>query len=83
MSLLRNLMPLSVVEREELRKLRAKVAYQEKWILDHIETREPEVIVNDRIASLKRALSVLQKRIDNLRRNHPDIWKQYLSKEAR
>lgn len=78
MGFLANLLPLSSDEREELRKLRIKCATQEKWISQRL-MHESKPLIRD---AQRTALSVLQRRVDMMRADHPDIWHRYFSKEA-
>lgn len=60
---------------EEIRKLRQKVEYQERWIFARMnapKAKNPE----------KDALRVMQRRAGRLMDAHPDIYKQFLGKDA-
>lgn len=82
MNILKALTPLSVAEREELRQLRQKCEYQQRWINNHVDLRSPAKVESDRIESLKNALKVEQRRVARLRREDPETWRKYFSKEA-
>lgn len=62
---------------EELRLLRQKVEYQEKWIDQRMRAGD-DPVVNNR----SNALRVMQRRADRLAAEKPDVWKEYFSKEA-
>ncbi|EPU0269612.1 TPA: hypothetical protein NOS95_002698 [Pseudomonas aeruginosa] len=82
MNFFKSFVPLSAAEREELRQLRTKCEYQQRWINNHIDTRSPQKIESARVEQLKRALQVQQRRISRLMDEQPDIWKRYFAKGA-
>lgn len=81
MNILKALTPLSVAEREELRQLRQKCEYQQRWINTYVEHRSPEKIESDRVEQLKNALRAAHRKIERLRRKDPETWRKWFAKE--
>ena len=62
---------------EEIRKLRVKVEYQQRWI----DWRSRADGVKDCRAAVE-SLRVMQRRATRLMQEQPDIYRDYFSKEA-
>jgi hypothetical protein len=65
------------VDLEEIRKLRQKCEYQEKWIAQRMRAKDAPV-VNHAAAGLR----IMQRRVDRLMHERPDVFREYFSKEA-
>lgn len=64
---------------EELRKLRQKVDYQERWISAKMAQ---EKVKPEGDSDLQNALRVMQRRATRLMSAHPEIFKEFFSKES-
>ena len=62
---------------EEIRKLRVKVEYQQRWIDSRMNQEKTPPESHDR-----NALRVMQRRAGRLLSAHPEIYKEFFSKEA-
>ena len=69
---------LSIAEREELRHLRIKCEYQERWIHGKQSKTSGHVKFNE----VANQMASYQRKVDRLFHEQPEIWKNYFSSES-
>ena len=69
---------LSIAEREELRQLRIKCGYQERWI----HGKQSKTSSHVKFEAVAKQMAMYQSRIDKLFHESPEIWEEYFSKKG-